>query len=101
MADPISIAYGITSSVSLFNGKIRPRPELTLGNEALRAALEMYFSPEDIADVWELMEDVRDERELYHRGTILLMFELDDGYRGVGIFGYDSPGAIDRLTKPA
>ena len=76
--------------------KVRWLPSVCLVPEVTHLAERLGFRPDEIARVGELTEDLPADGVVFLRGSVVIPGE--DGLPA-GFFGWDRPGAVERLTR--
>ncbi|QEL19237.1 hypothetical protein [Limnoglobus roseus] len=96
MARPDFIAYACVSREAGLAARVRWLPTARLTPEVVQIAERMGFFPEEIARVGVLTADLPADGVVFLREAVVIPDE--DGVP-CGFFGWDSPGAVDRLTQ--
>jgi hypothetical protein len=95
MLTPTFIASALISDEVARVAKVRWLNGIRLREEVAQLAVRMGFTSREIAQVGELLEDLREGEVVYRGGAVVLPDELGNP---VGLFGWDSTGAVERLT---
>jgi hypothetical protein len=96
LADSEFIARAIVTYEAARAAKVRWLPGVCLVPEVARLAGSMGYRPDEIARVGELTEDLQADGVVFLRGSVVILDE--EGFPS-GLFGWDLPGAVDRLTR--
>jgi hypothetical protein len=95
MAETTFIASAVIGADAGRVAKVRWLTGARLQPAVVELASRMGFTSSEINQVGELLEDLREGGVIYHRGAVVLP---DDCGNPTGLFGWDTPGAVERLT---
>jgi hypothetical protein len=95
LADAEFISSSVIDEQTGRTASVRWRTGLSLVPEVAQLASRMGFTPSEIGTIGELLGGLRDGEVTFLRGAVVLPDEF-----GIpaGLFGWDTPGAIDCLT---
>jgi hypothetical protein len=95
MANATFVASAVIADETSRMAKVRWHTGICLVPEVAHLASRMGFTSSEILSIGELLEDLREGEVTYRRGAVVLPDEFGNP---TGLFGWDTPGAIDRLT---